>query len=73
VASSRAEKCLYRLLLQITELSSATKTVPCSLEPRLLLAVALRELGKIAGKVSNLTITTEMLPSLLNPTPAGGS
>ncbi len=44
-----------------------------SLEPRTLLAIALRELGKNAGKVGNLTITTEMLASLLNPSPASGS
>jgi hypothetical protein len=43
-----------------------------AVEPRALLAIALRELGKNAGKVGNLTITTEMLASLLNP-PAAGS
>jgi regulator of protease activity HflC (stomatin/prohibitin superfamily) len=40
-------------------------------EPRALLAIALRELGQNAGKVGNLTITTEMLASLLNQTPPG--
>jgi regulator of protease activity HflC (stomatin/prohibitin superfamily) len=38
-------------------------------EPRALLAIALRDLGRNAGKVGNLTITTEMLASLLNSTP----
>lgn len=38
-----------------------------TLEPRTLLAVALKELGQNADKVGNLTITTEMLASLLNP------
>jgi len=37
------------------------------LEPRVLLAIALRELGQNAGKVGTLTITSEMLASLLNP------
>jgi regulator of protease activity HflC (stomatin/prohibitin superfamily) len=37
-----------------------------ALEPRTLLAVALRDLGQNANKVGNLTITTEMLASLLN-------
>lgn len=36
-----------------------------TLEPRTLLAVALRDLGQNAGKLGNLTITTEMLASLL--------
>lgn len=36
------------------------------IEPRALLAIALRELGQNAGKVGNLTITSEMLASLLN-------
>jgi regulator of protease activity HflC (stomatin/prohibitin superfamily) len=40
-----------------------------SVEPRTLLAIALRELGQNAGKVGNLTITSEMLASLLNQTP----
>jgi regulator of protease activity HflC (stomatin/prohibitin superfamily) len=40
-------------------------------EPRTLLAIALRELGHNAAKVGNLTITTEMLASLLNQTPPG--
>jgi regulator of protease activity HflC (stomatin/prohibitin superfamily) len=38
-----------------------------SLEPRALLAIALRELGQNAGHIGNLTITTEMLASLLKP------
>jgi len=37
-----------------------------TLEPRALLALGLRELGQNAGKVGNLTITTEMLSALLN-------
>jgi hypothetical protein len=40
-------------------------------EPRALLAIALRELGHNAAKVGNLTITTEMLAALLQP-PASG-
>lgn len=36
-----------------------------TLEPRTLLAVALRDLGQNAGKLGNLTITTELLASLL--------
>jgi regulator of protease activity HflC (stomatin/prohibitin superfamily) len=38
-----------------------------TLEPRLLLAYALKEMGQNAGKIGNLTITTEMLAGLLNP------
>ncbi len=38
-------------------------------EPRALLAIALRELGKNAGKVGNLSITTELVASLLNHAP----
>jgi regulator of protease activity HflC (stomatin/prohibitin superfamily) len=38
-------------------------------EPRSLLAIAIRELGQNAGKVGNLTITSEMLASLLNQMP----
>ena len=41
------------------------------LDPRVLLAIAMRELGKNAGKVGNLTITTEMLAGLLNQPPSG--
>jgi regulator of protease activity HflC (stomatin/prohibitin superfamily) len=37
-----------------------------ALDPRTLLAIALREMGQNAGRVGNLTITTEMLSSLLN-------
>jgi regulator of protease activity HflC (stomatin/prohibitin superfamily) len=44
-----------------------------SLDPRVLLAIALRELGKNASKVGNLTITTEMLSNLLNSTSTHGS
>ncbi len=36
------------------------------LEPRSILAIALNELGRNAGQIGNLTITTEMLSSLLN-------
>jgi regulator of protease activity HflC (stomatin/prohibitin superfamily) len=42
-----------------------------SLEPRTLLALALRELGQNAGRVGNLTITTEMLSNLLNGVQTG--
>jgi len=37
-----------------------------TLEPRALLALGLREIGQNAGKIGNLTITTEMLAALLN-------
>jgi regulator of protease activity HflC (stomatin/prohibitin superfamily) len=37
-----------------------------TIEPRMLLAYAMKELGKNAGQIGNLTITTEMLASLLN-------
>lgn len=42
-----------------------------SVDPRALLAIAMRELGQNAGRVGNLTITTEMLASLLNGDNAG--
>ena len=48
-------------------------TVMRATEPRVLLAIALHELGKNAGKLGNLTITTEMLASLLNPPTTSGS
>jgi regulator of protease activity HflC (stomatin/prohibitin superfamily) len=38
------------------------------LDPRALLAYALHELGANAGRVGNLTITTELLSELLKPT-----
>lgn len=37
-----------------------------SLDPRMLLAYAMKELGENAGKVGNLTISTEVLAELLN-------
>jgi regulator of protease activity HflC (stomatin/prohibitin superfamily) len=37
-----------------------------TLEPRVVLALALEEMGRNASKVGNLTITSEMLSSLLN-------
>jgi hypothetical protein len=37
------------------------------LDPRALLAYALHELGANAGRVGNLTITTELLSELLKP------
>lgn len=43
-----------------------------NLEPPLLLAVALKELGENAAKVGNLTITTEVLAGLLNPATGRG-
>ena len=36
-------------------------------DPRLVLSLALKALGENAGQIGNLTITTEMLASLLNP------
>jgi hypothetical protein len=41
-----------------------------SLDPRALLAYALHELGANAGRVGNLTITTELLSELLKPADA---
>ena len=41
------------------------------LDPRVLLAIAMRELGKNAGKVGNLTVTTELLAGLINPSANG--
>jgi hypothetical protein len=41
-----------------------------AIEPRFLLALALRDIGRNAAKVGNLTITTELLASLLNGRPA---
>jgi hypothetical protein len=35
-------------------------------DPRMLLALALKEMGANAGNIGNLTVTTEMLSSLLN-------
>ena len=42
-----------------------------TLEPRAVLALAMEELGRNASKVGNLTITSEMLASLLNGTGNG--
>ncbi|MDB5351572.1 MAG: hypothetical protein JWN86_2819 [Planctomycetota bacterium] len=42
-----------------------------SLGPRSILALAMNELGQNAGRVGNLTITSEMLSSLLNGTSDG--
>jgi regulator of protease activity HflC (stomatin/prohibitin superfamily) len=42
-----------------------------ALDPRAMLAYALHELGANAGRVGNVTITTELLAGLINP-PAGG-
>jgi regulator of protease activity HflC (stomatin/prohibitin superfamily) len=41
-----------------------------TLDARQLLAFALKELAQNAGKIGNLTITTEMLAALLNPSSA---
>jgi regulator of protease activity HflC (stomatin/prohibitin superfamily) len=41
-------------------------TVLKNVEPRSLLAIAMKQLGENAGNINNLTITTEMLSSLLN-------
>jgi regulator of protease activity HflC (stomatin/prohibitin superfamily) len=44
------------------------------MDPRALLAIALREMGQNAAKVGNLTITSELLASLLQTAPpASGS
>lgn len=43
-----------------------------TLDPRLVLSVAMKEMGENARRIGNLTITTEMLSSLLNlPEPTG--
>jgi hypothetical protein len=50
--------------------ASALELAPYqALESRQLLAVAMKELAQNAGKVGNLTITTEVLASLLHPSP----
>jgi regulator of protease activity HflC (stomatin/prohibitin superfamily) len=41
-------------------------TVLSAIDPRSLLAIALRDLGQNAGKLGNVTITSELLASLLN-------
>jgi SPFH domain / Band 7 family len=41
-------------------------------DPRILLAVALKGLSEQAGNIGTLTITTELLSSILNAAPAGG-
>lgn len=43
-----------------------------TLDPRTLLAVAMKEMGQNAGQIGNLTITSEILASLLNGAPASG-
>lgn len=43
------------------------------LEPRAILALALNELGQNADRIGNLTITSEMLASILGATKDGGS
>src|SRR5262249_9190979 len=42
-----------------------------TLAPRSILALAMNELGQNAERVGNLTITSEVLASLLNGTPSG--
>lgn len=42
-----------------------------TLEPRMVLALAMKELGQNAHQVGNLTITSEILAALLNLTPNG--
>jgi hypothetical protein len=44
-----------------------------SADPRILLAVALKGLSDNAGNIGTLTITTEMLASILNGARADGS
>lgn len=44
-----------------------TLAVYNTVDPRLVLSLALKALGENAGQIGNLTITTEMLASLLNP------
>jgi SPFH domain / Band 7 family len=41
-----------------------------ALDPRAILALAMRELGRNAGQIGNLTITSEILAALLNVQPA---
>jgi regulator of protease activity HflC (stomatin/prohibitin superfamily) len=56
--SARAEADAARIQLEVYK----------ELSPPTLVAHAMRELGARAGKVGNLTITTELLASLLKPT-----
>ncbi len=49
---------------------AATLAVYKSFEPRALLALALTEMGENAGNIGTLTITSEILASLLNGRPA---
>ncbi len=51
---------------------AASLAVYQDLEPRKLLALAMHEMGENAGRVGNLTITSEMLASLLNGRGDGG-
>jgi len=41
-----------------------------ALDPRAILALAMKELGRNAGRIGNLTITSEILAALLNVPPA---
>jgi len=44
-----------------------------TLDPRSIMALAMQEFGQNAGRIGNLTITSEILAALLNVDPAGGS
>jgi regulator of protease activity HflC (stomatin/prohibitin superfamily) len=75
-ALKEAENCGLALEKEAQYRAKSTEVelaVLKSLDPKVLLAIALRELGKNAGKVGNLTITTEMLANLLNSSSTHGS
>ena len=41
-------------------------------DPRLMIALAFRELAENAAKIGELNVTPDLLRSLLAPSPAGG-
>jgi hypothetical protein len=52
-----------------TRVTEAELALYRNLEPRLLLAYAMKELGQNSGRIGNLTITTDVLAGLLNQPP----
>ncbi|MCW3094518.1 MAG: rane protease subunit, stomatin/prohibitin [Chthonomonadaceae bacterium] len=66
----KAEETLAEFQARAAEfhVAAAAKAlaVYSSTDPRLVVALALKEMGERANKIGNLTITTEMLASLLN-------
>jgi len=67
----RAEETLAEFQARAAEHQAAAAAkalaVYSDTDPRLVVALALKEMGENAGKIGNLTITTEMLASLLKP------